>query len=152
MPETPRIGQECKLYRNTGTNATPTWSEVTGVRDLSLPLAADKVDISDRGSRFKKETGGMIESAISFQLTYRNGNADHAALRAAMLNKTAIEFAVMSGDITTSGEEGLRSFCEVFTFNHEQPLSDGVTVDVEIAPTYAEESDVVIHPSWYTVA
>lgn len=147
----PKTGQLCKLYRNTGTNTLPTWVEIATVKDLSNPMNKDKADQSNRGSKFKKSTGAMIDASVTFQITYLNGDADHAALRAAFLADTAIEFAIMSGDITTSGEEGLRAFCEVFEFSHEQPLNDGVTVDIEIAPTYHEESSTVIEPSWYVV-
>lgn len=143
----------CKLYRNTGTNASPTWSLISAVRDLDVPQSRSEINMSDRGSKYEKFDVGQITAGITFELTYRNGDTDHAALRAAFEAEagTAIEYAAMDGAIATSGKQGLRAFCKVTQFDHAQPLADGVKVSVTLKPCFHDESGVV-DPSWYTVA
>lgn len=144
-------GRKGKLYRNTGTNAVPVLVEITEARDVDFPMASDKIDDSDRGSDFKKYTDGQIDLAINAKLTYRNGNANCTALRNAVLAGTVIEFFALDGSSAVTGSAGVRFFGKVFSNNMQQPLSDGQTVDIEIAPAYHEESSVVVQPSWYEV-
>ena len=144
-------GRKAKLYRNTATNASPTWVEILEARDVDITRAADQVEESDRGSDYKKYDDGQIELAITFNMTYRNGNANCDYLRDALLNGTAFEVAAMDGDVATSGSTGPRFFGKVFQVNKSEPLADGQTYDLEIRPTYHEESSAVVQPSEYTV-
>ena len=144
-------GRKGKLYRNTGTHAAPVLVEIPEARDVDFPMAPDKIDDSDRGSDFKKYTDGQIDLAINAKLTYRNGNANCTAIRNALLNGTIIEFFALDGPSDVTGSEGIRFFGKVFTNNMNQPLTDGQTVDIEIAPAYYEEASAVVQPSWYEV-
>jgi hypothetical protein len=144
-------GKTAKLYRNTATNASPTWVEVPEIRDLDLPMQADQVDDSDRCSNFKKYSQCLVDLGISGNMTYRNGNANCEAIRDALLAGTVIEWAAMDGDITASGTTGIRFFGLVFSADRGQPLTDSMTVALEIKPTYHEESATVIEPSEYTI-
>ena len=40
-----KLGLDAKLFQNTGTYATPTWDEITNVRDLTLNLEAGEADV-----------------------------------------------------------------------------------------------------------
>lgn len=144
-------GYLCKLYRNTATHATPTWSLITAVRDLDVARTRGELDSSTRDSKYKKYVAGMLDEGITFELTYRNGNADHGALNTAFEAGTAIEFAAMDGAIATSGQEGLRAYMIVTDFSHSQPLEDGVKVSVALKPSYFEESAALVDADWYAV-
>ena len=144
-------GKKGKLNRNTGTNASPVWVEVKEARDVDITRAADQVEESDRGSNYKKYDDGLIDLGISFNMTYRNGNANCQALITAMHAGTSIEYAAMDGDIATSGSTGPRFFGKVFQVNKSEPLTDGQTLQLEIKPTYHEEASVVIEPTEYTI-
>ena len=50
------------------------------------------------------------------------------------------------GDITASGARGFEAFCEVMDLTHDEPLTDGQTVNVVLKPTDHEESGVLIEP------
>ena len=45
-----KLGLDAKLFHNTGSYATPTWDEITNVRDLTLNLEAGEADVTTRGN------------------------------------------------------------------------------------------------------
>lgn len=45
-----KLGLDAKLYRNTGTFASPAWNEIQNVKDVTLNLEAGKADVTTRGS------------------------------------------------------------------------------------------------------
>lgn len=141
-----------KLYRNNGSHASPTWIEVKEVRDLDIKFSPDKFDDSDRSSNFKLYDAGQIELGCTFKMTFRKGNLNCKHIRDSILECTATEYAAMYGDITESGSEGFRFYGKCFKGDHSQPLNDGDTVDVELAPTYFEENDIQIEPTFYEIA
>lgn len=148
------LGRDARLYRNTGTVVTPVWTEVTEARGLQLPMAADKVEQSDRSTRFKLYDSGGIDISFSGKLSYRSGNANCEALRDLMLDNCAEQMALMSDDITVVGAEGIKAGMKVFTNSHDYPFTDGKTIDIELAPCYYENPTVAgvqIVPIWYVV-
>ena len=148
------LGRNARLYRNTGTIATPVWTEVTEARDLQLPMAADQVEQSDRSTRFKLYDAGGIEMAFTGKLSYRSGNANCEALRDLMLENCAEQMALMSGDIATAGSEGIKAGMKCFNNSHDYPFTDGMSVDIELKPSYYENplvAGVQIVPVWYVV-
>lgn len=148
-------GRDAYLYRNTGTVGTPVWTEVPEARDLSMPMTSEKIKQSDRSTIFALYDNGEIDLSISGALSFRSQNANCTALRDLMLTKCAEQMALMSGPIADSGSEGILAGFKVFTNSHNFPLSDGMTVDIELAPCYYEDPTapgVQIAPEWYEVA
>lgn len=144
-----QLGLDCRLYYNTGTYASPTWVEITNVRDVELNLTRGKADLSTRGSNGYKEYRGQLKDAsITFDLVYKRGDATTQAIFEAFDEDTLLDIAVLDGDIETTGTEGLRAVCEVFDFSREEPLEEGVMISVELAPS-AKSTD---KPSWMVVA
>lgn len=141
------LGKDCKLYRNTGSYGTPTWNEIPNVKDLGLDLETSEADVTTRGNNgWEAVVAALNRGGINFQMVYDTADPDFVALRDAYLNKTTTEFAVMDGDITVSGKQGLRATCMMVTFSMTENLEEAVMVDVAIKPTYAANA-----PSWYTV-
>ncbi len=152
MPETPNFGYLDKLYRNTGSHGTPTWVEISAVKDLNFTIEPSEIDDSDRGSPWMKFGNGQINAGITFQLNYRNGNPDHAVLVAAAIAGTVIEFAAMDQNIANSGAEGLRMFAKVLGYNGNQALADSTSFDVTLKPAYQEDpADTVVDPDWLII-
>lgn len=147
-------GRAAKLYVNNGTVPVPVWVEITEARDLSLPFGAEKFDDPDRGSFFKLFDAGQIETQITGSITYRQGSVNAKTIRDLLLNGCAKEFALVSGDITQTGVEGLRGGMKVFQNDMNYPLNDGMTVDIDLSPCYFEDAGspgVQIYPGWYVV-
>ena len=147
------IGQAGKLYRNTGTHATPVWSEMKRVKDVNVPLTKGEAEVSRRESAWEMFIGAMKQAGLSFGYQHKRGtDTDRAALADSYLNGTPIEFAVMDDDITTPGAFGFKGYFEVFEFPLDQPLKDGQTVACVCKLTEYEEAATLIEPELITIA
>ena len=151
MAKTPVPGYGWKVYENTGTAATPAWALIPDTRDVSVPFALDELDDSSRDSAFKKFLAGMAELDVEFGFRYRNGSAAHAALIAKITGRTVFQIAVVDGDIGTSGTEGWKMYCQLFTHNLTMPLADNTGVEVTAKQAFFEEADVEIDAEWMTI-
>lgn len=143
------LSEDAKLYYNTGSYASPTWSEIDNVKDLTLSQDKGEVDLTTRASGGYEETGdGLISISVEFSMLYDTAEAYFGALEQAFTNKTAVEFAVMDGPIATTGSEGLRATCMVKTFSRNESLGDALMMDIVLRPV--KNSDAP--PVWYTVS
>jgi hypothetical protein len=146
----PILGLACKLYRNTGTFASPTWNEITNVKDLTLSLAKGEADVTVRGGNGWRQTVGTLKEAdISFSMVWDPTDEDFEAIRDAFLNNTPLELLVVDGVVPpASGDttQGLRADMSVLSFSRNEALEEAVTVDVTAKPTYSANA-----PSWYDV-
>jgi len=148
-----KIGLDCKLYRNTGTNASPVWNEIANVQDVTVQLSKAEADTSTRASGWKTRKGTLKDASIDFQLKYVPGDADFAALLASFTGNSSIELLALDGAVATTGSQGLRAICEVFQFQQGQPLEGAVTFDVSAKPTPTfDNNGALIAPTWFTVA
>ena len=139
---------DAKLYRNTGTFASPTWNLIPNVKDLTLSLETGEADVTTRGNAGWRATVATLKDAsIEFEMVWDSTDDDFTALKNAFLGNTAIEMAVLDGLVATSGSQGLRATCMVTSFTRNEPLEEAITVSVTIKPTYSENA-----PSWMTVA
>jgi hypothetical protein len=151
----PKTGHNMKLYRNTGTVASPTWSEVTAVTDVTVNgLERVWAAFKHRGSDFTKTLASLLEEiTVEFRLTYGLDSTNYNAIRAAFFSADVEQWAVMNGAITTEANEGLKLPCGVKSFPWDQPLEDVSGHDVVLsASAYMEEpAGTEIDPAWYTV-
>ena len=145
-------GFDGKMYYNSASYASPTWVEIKQVKDVTLTSSTDKIEDSDRGSKFKKYCTGQIDLEVSANLTYRNNDTIGDAIRNAHINRTDLDIAVMDGDITTSGTEGFRFNSKVFSHDWQQSIGDVMTVDCTFAPTYWHDGSNEVIPYWMTVS
>lgn len=142
-----KLGMEAKLYRNTGTFALPTWVELTNVKDLTLNLEAGEADVTTRGNAGWRATVATLkDGSIEFEMVWDTADTNFTAIQDAFFNGTDIEFAVMDGDITVSGTQGLRATMSVTSFSRSEALEEALMVSVNAKPTYATNA-----PEWMTV-
>lgn len=147
-----KIGLDCKLYRNTGTYASPTWNEIANVADVTVQLSKGEADTSTRASGWKTRKGTLKDASIDFQLKFVPGDTDFAALLASYTGNSSIELLALDGLLATTGSQGLRAVCEVFNFQQGQPLEGAVTFDVSAKPTPSfDPGGAAIVPAWFTV-
>ena len=141
------LAEKAKIYRNTGTYASPTWDEIVNVKDLSLNLDKDEVEITTRASNgFKEFVDGLIDASVEFQMVWNTADPDFTALQTAFFAKTSIEFLVLDGLRTTSGTQGLRATCMVKNFSRSETLGEAIMVDITIRPT----KNANAAPAWFT--
>ncbi len=138
-----KLGLDAKLYRNTGSFASPTWNEVINVKDLTLNLEAGEADVTTRGNNGWRATVATLkDGSIEFEMVWDTEDLDFAAIRDTFLNRAAMEFAVMDGGIAVSGSQGLRATCMVTNFSRNESLEEAITVSVTVKPTYSVNAPV----------
>lgn len=142
-----KLGLDCKLYRNTGTWASPTWVEVGNARDVTVNLEKGEADLTTRANDGWRATVGTLKDAsLDLEMVWDPGDAGFAAVRDAFLNGTVLDMVALDGDIATSGSQGLRAEFSILSFSRNEPLEEGVTVNVTAKPAYSENA-----PEWMTV-
>lgn len=130
------IGFQCKLYRNTGSYGTPTWTEITNVKDLEIGFAFSEADVSTRaGGGFREKMAGLLDAPITWGMVYDPADTVFTALRTAAFARTVVEFAVADAAIATNGTHYFRVHTQITAFPFTQPLEEGFTVDVTATPT-----------------
>jgi hypothetical protein len=146
-----KLGLDAKLYRNSGTYATPGWDVIGNVRDLTLNLETGEADVSTRGNNGWRATVGTLKDAsLEFEMVWDTADADFTSIRDAFLNNTTIEFAIMDGLISgvgSSGSQGLRALFRIASFSRNEALEEAITVSVTAKPTYS-----INPPAWMTIA
>lgn len=141
------LGKNAKLYRNTATWATPTFDEITNVRDLKQNLTAEEIDVTIRGGGgWDLKAPGNKNGAVEFEMLWDDTDADFTALKDAFFNETSIELLALDGSSATSGKQGLRADMSVLSFERNEPLRGPITVSVKVAPTNSTNT-----PVWYVV-
>ncbi len=142
-----KLGLDAKMFRNTGTYATPVWDEIKNVRDVTLSLETGEADATTRGNNGWRATVATLkDGSVEFDMVWDAADDDFTALRDAFLNKTALDMAVMDGDIATSGSQGLRASFMITNFSRNEPLEEAITASVTVKPTYSANP-----PEWMTV-
>ncbi len=129
-----KLGLNAKLYRNTGTFASPTWAEVSNIQDLDVGDSMAEFDASTRGSGGFEETEATLRA---IQLTFNmknNADTNMIALRTAYAARAAVDLQALDGPIATVGSHGVRARFKVFEFGKPQNLRDGQFVNLMLKP------------------
>lgn len=130
-----RLGRQAKLYKNDGTYASPSWTEITSVIDATINQSDQLVDCTDRGSdEYKEQTPNYREVNVDVTFNLCETDSNLEAILNAADNRTVIEFAVATGDIAASGTRYLRMHAYVTNVTYNQPLEDRQTVSVQLVP------------------
>lgn len=137
-----RLGLDAKLYIDDESSyASPTWSEVTNCRDLTLTLEKNEADVTVRGNNGWRAMVSVLKDAtVEFSMIWDTEDPNFQIIKDAFLATSSptntVNIAVMDGDITTPGSEGLRALMIVSSFTRNEKLEEALTVDVKLRPTY----------------
>ena len=148
-------GYAAKAYYNTGSYDTPTWVEITMVKDATINVEDSDLDASTRaGAGNKLSANGLRTVSADVNLQYQPGLTDFDALRTAYWAKTGYDFAFMDGDIATTGTEGVRFFGNIFSFGREEPLDGLLASALTIRPVINTNgsSSAQQNPEWYEIS
>lgn len=141
------LGKDCKLYRNTGTYATPTWNIIDSAADVTLELETAEADVTTRGNNgWRANVATLKDASIQFEMVWDPAADDNTALVNAFLNNSVIELLVLDGPVSTNGSQGLRASCMITGFSRSEPLEEAVKTQVTAKPTLAANP-----PSWFVV-
>jgi hypothetical protein len=150
-----KIGINCKAYINTATTDTwdtPTWTELILVQDVQLELTKNTTEVTIRGALWDLFMGTTKAAAITIGMLYDTGDANFKKFRDAFLNNTQLDLALMDGDITVEGSQGLRAIFDVTKFSAPQPLKEALKTEFDVALTYNNADDgAFAPPTWLEV-
>lgn len=142
-----RLGRNCKLYRNTGSYASPTWTVINSARDVTLNLEGETADVATRGNGYwGADATVKLKASLDFELIWDPSDAAFAAILTAFIGVSSIELLVLDGAVATSGSQGLRATFAISKFTRTETLNEAVKASVTAQPTLADNA-----PSWYTV-
>ena len=146
---TVKLGMDAKLYFcAAGIGATPTWTELTNVKNVTLTLQKGESDVTTRANSGWKATASTLkEGSIEWEMVWNTGDAGFTAVQTAWMNNTLLGLAVMDGPVATAGSQGLWADCNVLTFSREEPLEEAITVKVTAKPCYSANA-----PIWKTIS
>lgn len=148
----PNTGAECKLYYNTGTFGSPTWTEIPGAIDVNVAIDASYADVSSRRSLWRMEAKALQGLTVTFGYRRRQGVSDavFTALRGYALARTKFELAVADGAIATTGTQYVRGTFQCH-MNRDEPLDGAAEDSFEAHLTYEEDSGTMREPAWTVV-
>lgn len=143
-----RLGLDAKLYFCVaGIGGTPTWTELSNVKNVTLNLTKGEADVTTRANNGWKATAATLkEGSIEFEMVWDTTDAGFTAIKDAYFNNSTIGMAAMDGAITTAGSQGLWADCMITDFTREEPLEEALSVKVTAKPTYS-----VNPPDWKTI-
>jgi len=146
-----KFGLDAKLYYCVaGIGGSPTWLELTNVKNVTLSLTKGEADVTTRANKGWRATAGTLkEGTIEFEMIWDTKDAGFTAIKNAYFDNSIIGLAAMDGPITgadSNGSQGLWADCMVTDFSRDEPLEDALGVKVTAKPTYSTNP-----PIWKTV-
>ena len=151
----PNTGHKMKLYRNSNTYASPTWTEIAEIGDVSITdFTMGLAEMKRRANNFTKNLASLFQPiAVEFRLIHGLGATMYGLLRTDHFAGTPREYVVMDGSITTTGNTGLRIPAYLSQFPFDQPLEDvaGYDCRLDIAYLTSGSPAVEVDPIWYDV-
>lgn len=123
-------------YRNTGTYGTPTWTEVTDIRDVTSPQVWDFADASSRASRAKLFGKTQIDISGTMSLRADPADAGYQAIFDAAVTRTPIDMMILDGDIATEGVKGKRLHAGFSMTGQDQSIGNIIYSEFDYKPMY----------------
>lgn len=128
-----RIGKLKKLYYSAAGLAVPTWVEQGKLQGGTLTRSKDVAEVKERDLNITTVLTAHDNVGYTFTLTRRPGDTFFDAIDEAYNNDTNVALAIMTGDITNSGERGYQAEFKVVNLTDNEEHT-GTTVEVEIRP------------------
>tara|TARA_Y100000310_G_scaffold310662_1_gene356143 strand:+ start:1198 stop:1650 length:453 start_codon:yes stop_codon:yes gene_type:complete len=146
-----KVGNDLKLYYNTGTDATPTWVEIDIVGDVTVNLEAGDAEVDLRLTNWLLNLPSKLSGSIDLALANNIGNTAYDALRGYYFNRTIAQYASANAAIATSGTEYFKAFCHFSSFPWNQATQEMSNHDATLSLSYHEESGSLVEPAWATI-
>ena len=142
-----KLGMEGKIYFDPLGVGGSTWTEMSNAKDVTLNLESGEADVTTRANQGWRATIATLRDAsVEFEMVWDTLDAGFAAIKDAYMNKTPIGLAIMDGDITAAGSQGLQANCSIMKFTRAEQLEEAMSVSVTVKPTYS-----TLAPEWVTV-
>lgn len=131
-----RLGIDSKVYRNTGTYGSPTWTEISLVRDVQVNPSWGRADSSSRASKVMSEVKTQLTVAFTLSVKVSLTDTGYIALMDSFVDSDGVlDLMIINGTNTTNGVEGWRFDAGVFTASEDQSIGNTLYRDFEVGPS-----------------
>lgn len=141
------IGLDMKLYMNTGSYASPTWTLVKNVIDLKFdPGTAAEVQAKTRGDGTDDHDQwepGLKAASYEWGMRWKKNDTELQAFVDAWKNRDMVELAFADGPIATAGTTFWRQECKIFGIPRDEPLGESVVITVTAKPCASDNPPVL---------
>lgn len=131
-----KLGIRAKLYYRSGGNfASPTWTEISKFRDVTVNATWDTVDAPDRASRVKSMAKTLLDIGVTGSMKMADADATVNAVIDALLSPTSnMDVMVLNGSESTNGARGFRYESVVTSASEDQGIGNAIYADVTFMP------------------
>lgn len=133
---TTKIGDDGKLYRNTGTVSVPVWNEIEHVKDDNRNRSRGEVDTASRATAGVATVAkGLLTEEISFANIYDDNDDDWDYFESAVedMHEAAL-YAFMLDPITDPTPRGTVHAMSVFQCNTTRSQTESWKQDISLKP------------------
>jgi len=146
-----KVGNDLKLYYNTGTNASPVWVLIDKVGDVTVNINCNEAEVDLRISNWILNLPAKLTGSIDVSLANDITGTVFDALLAGALARTQWQFASANDAIATPDTEYFKAFGFFSAFPWGQATQDVSMHDATISLGYSEESGSMVEPAWAVV-
>lgn len=142
-----KLGLDCELFYVEGGGTAVAGTLITNVENLSIGLERDEADVSTRAAQgWEVVLGGLKKGTLEFNQVYETEDADpsFAVIRDAFFATDSAE-NIVSFFISDGEGNGLDADFTILSWKVDQPLKEGVKVDITAKPTRTSRA-----PEWIT--
>lgn len=145
----PVIGVDAIAYRNTANYASPTWSVVNNLRDVTIGLEVEDFDATVRGVAWVQHLPTLFDLEVSVNALWVTGDTGLAAVLTAFWSRASIDMAFVDSNIAVNDADGVRAPFGVFGNTRNEGLRDGLNLDWSLRP-YSTGVATEVPQRWVT--
>ena len=145
----PKLALKAQFMLNSGTFASPVWSNVSLVGDATVSPDWEKADASIRGQRLVQNVKTMLGLSFSAKVRADDTDINYGTIWSAANNDTILNVLILDGPLSQQGPRGYWIDVQVFKNTQDQGLKNIIYTDFEFMPTPSvnQQSSVVIGAS-----
>lgn len=129
------LGKNAKIYYNTATFGTPTWSEISKVNNVKWGIKWNRATSATRASLIRRGGKTDGEAPVTFKIEQDLTDATFIAVWTAVISPTAtIDLLVLNASQTTNGARGVRGEMDLSSVDDDQDLQNVLTYDITADP------------------
>lgn len=131
-----RYGIDGQLVHNTAAYASPSWTRIKNVDELSVAISVEEDEATPHTTHWKLTAGKLNVVEISFKLRAYAGDADLALFWDAFWNRTLLDLAVFEAAPGDSLPRGMHAMWRVVAQPRSQNSGEVINYSITLKPAY----------------
>jgi hypothetical protein len=132
-----KTGVLCACLRNTGSYGSPTWTEMTLVKDVTDNSKWDMGDASIRATRVKLYAKTQVDLPQTINMRADDADTAYVAMFDAWASATTVvDLLILDGDIATEGAMGVRGEFLVTNRPQNQEIGGVIYTAFDLLPAW----------------